>query len=81
MLFMSIPLDVLFLDRENRVVRIVRNLQPWHPGIFSPRAVTTVEFPAGALDGVSTGHRIEFGTFPEQKVPAIMQKGSVKNQE
>ena len=76
MLFMTMPLDVLFLDRKNRVVRVVRGLPPWHPGIFASRAVTTVEFPAGALSGVHPGHRIEFYDTPE-----IMRDGSVKNQE
>lgn len=73
MLFMSIPLDVLFLDRENRVVRIVQGLRPWHPGIFAPGAVTAVEFPAGSLVGVIPGHRIGFGNAPE-----IMRNGSEK---
>lgn len=76
MLFMSMPLDVLFLDRENRVVRIVRSLRPWHPGIFAPGSVTTVEFPAGALDGVQPGHRIELDHTPE-----VMRDSSEENQE
>lgn len=66
MLFMTIPLDVLFLDRGNRVVRVVRHIRPWHPGIWVRDAVTAVEFPAGSLDGVSCGDRIRLDHPPEQ---------------
>ena len=27
--FMSFPIDAIFLDAENRVVRTVRNIRPW----------------------------------------------------
>ncbi len=27
--FMSFPIDAYFLDRENRVVKVVRNIKPW----------------------------------------------------
>ena len=27
--FMRFPIDATFLDRENRVVRVVRNIPPW----------------------------------------------------
>lgn len=27
--FMRFPIDAVFLDKEDRVVRIVRNIQPW----------------------------------------------------
>ena len=64
--FMTIPLDVLFLDRENRVVRVVQYLRPWHPGILAGKATTTVEFPAGTLTGVKPGDRISFQETPGQ---------------
>ena len=79
MLFMTIPLDVLFLDRENRAVRIIRNLRPWHPGVLARKAVTAVEFPAGTLKGVKPGDRITFGEVPEMQ--RIIQENSGKNQE
>ncbi len=65
MLFMTMPLDVLFLDRENRVIRKVQHLRPWHPGVWAWRAGTTVEFPAGILDRVNTGDRIRMENVPE----------------
>ena len=67
MLFMTMPLDILFLDRENRVVRAVQHLRPWHPGVYAGNAVTTVEFPAGTLTGVKPGDRIVFSAGSDQK--------------
>lgn len=48
MLFMRFPIDVLYLDKEQRVVKMVHNLAPWR---FSAarRARWTVELPAHTL--------------------------------
>ena len=29
--FMRYPIDATFLDRENRVVKVVRGIRPWRP--------------------------------------------------
>ena len=49
MFFMRFAIDVLFLDRQNRVKRVMLNLKPWRisPIVFGAR--TTVELPAGTL--------------------------------
>lgn len=59
--FMKIPLDVVFLNRENIVVAQKRNLQPWHPCVCSLRACTVVELPAGTLESTGTcnGDRLD----------------------
>ena len=46
--FMRFPIDVVFLDRGGRAVRIVRDLAPWRIAI-APRAQAVVELPAGRL--------------------------------
>ena len=49
MFFMRFPIDVLFLDEDNRVVRVVRGLAPWH--ICAARGShKVVEMAAGSLD-------------------------------
>jgi uncharacterized membrane protein (UPF0127 family) len=46
--FMSISIDVIFLDRENRVVGLRRNMKPFRmAGAW--RAVKTVELPVGTI--------------------------------
>jgi uncharacterized membrane protein (UPF0127 family) len=54
--FMRFPIDAVFLRRDGRVVRIVRNLQPWRIAL-SLKAHTVVEFAAGVLDR----HPVEVG--------------------
>jgi len=48
MAFMRFPIDVLYLDREWRVVKLVHALPPWRFSA-SRRAKITVELPAGTL--------------------------------
>lgn len=57
MFFMSIPLDVLHLDKHGRVVRILAGIKPWRPGPIVPRGKWVVELPAGtvARDGTQLG--------------------------
>jgi uncharacterized membrane protein (UPF0127 family) len=47
MFFMRFPIDVVFLDRDWRVVRVVRALRPWRVA-GARRAVAALELPAGA---------------------------------
>jgi uncharacterized membrane protein (UPF0127 family) len=59
-LFMRFPIDVLFLDRDLRVRRVIENLKPWRlsPWVFS--AYSCLELPGGKLDGsVSEGDVLE----------------------
>lgn len=52
--FMQIPLDVIFLNRENVVVSLRRSLRPWYPCVLSWRSCTVVELPVGAIDASAT---------------------------
>ena len=47
MLFMRFPIDVVFLDREWRVVGVRHHLRPWRVA-GARRAVAALELPAGA---------------------------------
>lgn len=47
--FMRYSLDVVFLNRENRAVKIIRNLQPWRMTWIYFKANKTLELPAGNL--------------------------------
>ncbi len=49
-MFMSIPIDVLYLDKGQRVVGIDRNVRPWRMGHFYRKVHSVVELPIGALD-------------------------------
>jgi uncharacterized membrane protein (UPF0127 family) len=49
MFFMRFAIDVLFLDKERRVKKVMLRLKPWRisPIVFGAR--TVVELPAGTL--------------------------------
>ena len=50
MLFMRLPLDVVFLSREHRVVRLVEGLRPWWGVVwFVPGARSALELPVGTI--------------------------------
>jgi uncharacterized protein len=58
MFFMRMPLDVVFCDRELRVVKVVRALRPWRTA-SARGAKTTIELAAGAAAGVEPGDQLE----------------------
>jgi len=47
--FMRFAIDVVFIDRRGRVLKIVQKLAPWRMAI-APRAHAVIEMAAGALD-------------------------------
>ncbi|HEU5214570.1 MAG TPA: DUF192 domain-containing protein [Gaiellaceae bacterium] len=56
MFFMRFPIDVVFLDRDRKVVGVRRGLRPWRVA-GARRAVAALELPAGAASaaGVEAG--------------------------
>lgn len=49
------PIDVVFLNRDMRVLRVVRGLRPWRAA-FAPRGTAGVmEFAGGGAESVRTG--------------------------
>lgn len=58
--FMKFAIDVLFLDKQNNVVRVIEDLKPWRLSPWVWRARSVLELPSGALKGsVSVGDRLE----------------------
>ena len=60
MAFMRFPIDVLYLDRRGRTVKLVHDLKPWR--LSAARgAKVTIELPAGTLRAldIRAGDQIE----------------------
>jgi uncharacterized protein len=55
--FMRFPIDVMFVDRDGVVRKIVRDLKPWRIAT-SPRAYAAVELAAGIERDVVPGDRL-----------------------
>ena len=61
MFFMRFPIDVVFLDKKRKVVRVKHGLAPWRVA-GARRAVASLELPAGraAEAGVEQGDVLVF---------------------
>ena len=60
MLFMRFAIDVVYVDRNERVVKLVRNFRPWRFS-WARGARTAYELPVGSIDrsGVAVGDLLE----------------------
>lgn len=47
--FMSFDLDLVFMNKNNQVVKIIRNIRPWRFTPFYFKAKWTLELPVGML--------------------------------
>ena len=57
---MNFKLDLVFLTRENEIVKILRNVKPWRQTWFYPKARKTLEIPTGILPGdLTEGETLE----------------------
>jgi uncharacterized membrane protein (UPF0127 family) len=55
MFFMRIPLDVLYVDKEDRVVRAQEGIRPWRIGpVYTKRAHYVIELPEGTIERSQT---------------------------
>jgi len=61
MFFVFFPIDVLFLDKDKKVVEIKKNFEPF--AYYSPKvkAQYIVELPVGMLKKTKVGDNIGFG--------------------
>ena len=58
---MAFAIDVLHLDRQNRVKRVIRNMWPGRIGPWVPGGASVLELPAGAAFMTQVGDQIEIG--------------------
>ena len=54
MFFMAIPLDVLHLDREGRVLKVLAGIKPWRLGPIIRGGKSVIELPAGTAARTET---------------------------
>jgi uncharacterized membrane protein (UPF0127 family) len=51
---MSMPIDVLFVDSENRICALRQGLVPWVPFVRAGRATAVIELPTGTIARTNT---------------------------
>ncbi len=80
--WMTMPIDLVFLDRESRVVRLRGNFRPWQLPAGCRRAVTVIELPAGTIERTACriGHRINFNsTLNGEAIEKLQSETILKN--
>ncbi len=53
-MFMSIPIDVVYVDRSDRVVAVDKAMKPWAIGKIYRQSSIVVELPVGAIEASGT---------------------------
>lgn len=53
-MFMSIPIDVLYVDKEDRVIGLDEAMQPWRMGKLYRGGRYVIELPAGTIAATGT---------------------------
>ncbi len=63
-MWMTIPIDVVFIDADFRVVELRVRYRPWQFPAVCRRAVTVIELPVGRIveSGTRPGHRINLNS-------------------
>ena len=59
--FMSYALDVVFLDRQLRVVEVSRNLEPWRFSPWVRSSHSLLEFVSGGASRINVGDQLHIG--------------------
>ncbi|MBN2831517.1 MAG: DUF192 domain-containing protein [Candidatus Omnitrophica bacterium] len=59
--FMHFPIDVLFVDKNNRVAKIIKRMKPFRVSLMCTRSKSVIELPAGIINSsnTSTGDMLE----------------------
>ncbi|MDQ6771482.1 MAG: DUF192 domain-containing protein [Candidatus Dormibacteraeota bacterium] len=65
MFFMRFALDLIFLDRAQRVVRVYSQLRPWRVVPLVRGAHSVVELPAGATEGADLSRGRQLAIEPD----------------
>ena len=59
MWFMRIPLDVVHVDKQDRVTHVLRGITPWRFGPLLVGKKLAIELPVGAAEGTNVGDQVE----------------------
>jgi uncharacterized membrane protein (UPF0127 family) len=58
--FVRFPIDVIFMDRKNKVVKVIKEFRPWAISRIYFSASKTLELPAGTIDfEIKKGDQLE----------------------
>lgn len=67
--FMSIPLDLIFTDRNNVVTKVVKNVAPWRLAFGAKSSYKVIELPVGVIEttGTTIGDVLQINSINNKK--------------
>ncbi|MGZ3532756.1 MAG: DUF192 domain-containing protein [Vulcanimicrobiaceae bacterium] len=68
-MFVRVPLDVIWLDRDLRVVEIAIGVRPWRMAVACPKAHSVLELGSGATRDLLVGDQLSFDAEPLVREP------------
>ena len=54
-LFMGFPIDVVYVDKSCKIIRVDSNMVPYRLGPFVPRSAYVLEMPVGTINQTASG--------------------------
>ncbi len=59
--FMRFELDIIFLDKDNKIVKFLKNVKPWRFTIFYKNTSKVLEVPSGKIqEEIREGETLSF---------------------
>ncbi len=68
-MFVRVPLDVIWLDKDLRVLEMVINVQPWRMAVTCPKAYSVLELGSGKARDLLVGDKLTFEVQPLAREP------------
>jgi len=71
MFFMAFAIDIVFLDRDDRILRVNHGLKPWRMSSLVFGARKALELSSGAARAAQPGDQVRFEPAPAEPAPAF----------
>ena len=82
-MWMSVPLDLIFLNSSNEITGLRKDFRPWSIPAFCRGAVTVIELPAGTIEhhGIEIGDHVDLNAELSEKEFDNFKKTVIVNAE
>ena len=80
-MWMSVPIDVIFLDCGSRVVGICPDVKPWRFSLSCREAATVIELPSGTIaeSGTELGHHLNLNSTLSPETIEKLRRSAILN--
>jgi hypothetical protein len=79
-MFVRVPLDIVWLDKDLRVVELAINVRPWRMAVTCPRAYSVLELGSGATRDLLVGDKLSFEPQPLVREPFVLHTGGAEGE-